>query len=154
MKNFKFRLQTVLEQRERQEKAAQLSFAEADLAYHRAEQLLAELRDIRAALITELGIRRNERFDAAETRLYQEYMQIITTSIKQQETHLIDLSTTREALKLHMVGATQNRQVLDKVKTRDKNEHTKKEEKASQTALDDLTCARFASSHNLQEKSI
>src|SRR5690348_2736672 len=118
MKSFKFRLQAVLEQRERQEKAARQNFAEADLAVRRAEELLIELLDVRTALLADLSSRRTNGFDPAEARLYHDYMQTIAASIKDQETHVKDLMTTREAFKLNMIGATQGRQVIDKVKVR------------------------------------
>lgn len=153
MKSFKFRLQTVLEQRERQETAAKQNFAEADLAWRRAETLLGELNEIRAALLCELNNLRCQGFDAAETRVYQEYMQTITSSIKDQEAHVRDAMTTREAFKLHMVGATQGRQVIDKVKTRDKDEHHRERERASQKAMDDLVSTRYVAAQRAQEQT-
>ena len=143
MKSFKFRLQTVLEQRERQEKSAQQSFAEADAAYRRAVELLEQLNDIRAALLDELSLRRNAAFDPVETRIYHDYMLTITTSIKEQEAHVCDLSSTREAFKLHMVSATQDRQVIDKVKTKHKDLHNREAERATQKVMDDLTTTRY-----------
>ena len=154
MKSFKFRLQAVLDQRERQEKAAQQSFAEAEAAYRRAEVLLGELNEIRAALLHELNIRRGAGFDAAETRLYHDYMQTITSSIREQEAHMQDLASTREAFKLHMLSATQGRQVIDKVKTRDKDDHHRERERATQKVMDDLTTTRYISARRAQEQTI
>src|SRR5580658_328209 len=112
MNSFKFRLQAVLEQRERQEKAAQQSFAEAETACRRADEFLAELCDIRQALLTELSSCRDRGFDPVETKLYQDYMQTISAGIRDQEVHVCALAKTREAFKLHMLGATQGRKVI------------------------------------------
>jgi flagellar export protein FliJ len=152
MNNFKFRLQCVLDQRERQEKAAQLSFAEASTACRRADELLLELYDVRQALITELGGCRDRGFDAVETQLYQDYMQTISTGIKDQEAHLSDLTTTREAFKLHMLGATQGRQVIDKVKSRARDVHTREREVEAQKVADDLTSTRYVAKQRAQEQ--
>lgn len=151
MKSFKFRLQTVLDQRERQEKSAQQTFAEADAACKRAQQLLDELNEILAALIEELSLRRNEAFDPVETRIYHDYMLTITSSIKEQEAHVRDLESTREALKLHMISATQDRQVIDKVKTKHKDLHAREAERATQKMMDDLTSTRYVTAQRAQE---
>jgi len=151
MKSFKFRLQTVLEQRERLEKAAQQSFADADIACRRAGELLVELNDVRQALLCELSGCRDKGFDAVETLLYQDYMQTISSSIKDQEAHVNDLVTTREAFKLHMLGATQGRKVIDKVKTRDKDVHKREREVAAQKTADDLTSTRYVAKQRAQE---
>ncbi|BDI30913.1 hypothetical protein CCAX7_29640 [Capsulimonas corticalis] len=143
MKNFRFRLQTVLEQRERQEKAAQQSFAEADMAYRRADALLDELREIRAAILEELCARRDAAFDPAETRMYQEYLQTVTTNIRGQEAHVRDLVVAREAFKLNMIDAAQNRQALDKVKDKAKTAHAQQAERKMQLELDELVSSRF-----------
>jgi flagellar FliJ protein len=153
MKSFKFRLQTVLEQRERQEKAAQQNFAEADAACRRAEELLVELKEIRAALLEELSHRRVAGFDASETQLYHEYMQTIMSSIKDQEAHIKELATTREAFKLHMLNATQDRQVIDKVKSKHRDIHNRERERATQKMMDDLTTTRYIAAQRAQEQT-
>ncbi|MEO7717028.1 MAG: flagellar export protein FliJ [Capsulimonas sp.] len=143
MKNFRFRLQTVLEQRERQEKAAQQSFAAADQLYRKADALLDELRDIRAAILEELCARRDDAFDPAETRMYQEYLQTVTVNIRGQEGHVLDLNIAREAFKLNMIDAAQNRQALDKVKDKAKVAHAQQAERRTQLELDELVSSRF-----------
>ena len=143
MKNFRFRLQTVLEQRERQEKEAQQSFAEADTAHRRADALLDELRDIRAAILEELCARRDSAFDPVETKMYQDYLQTVTINIRGQEEHVRDLTTTREAFRLNMIDAAQNRQALDKVKDKAKVMHTQQAERKMQVQLDELVSSRF-----------
>jgi len=150
MKSFKFRLQAVLDQRERQEKAAQQSFAEADAAHRRAVKLLDELNEIRTALLEELNLRRNQAFDPVETRIYHDYMLTITSSIKDQEAHVRDLESTREAFKLHMMSATQDRQVIDKVKDKHRDLHNREAERATQKVMDDLTTTRYITAQRAQ----
>ncbi len=112
MKNFKFRLQAVLEQRERRETQAKQTYAEAQAALQRGEKLLEEMREVRQALLDELCRRREGVFDAFETRLYQDYMQVIAQSIGEQETYVRDLASSCEAQKLHLIGTSQDRQAL------------------------------------------
>ena len=143
MKNFRFRLQAVLEQRERRETLAKQTFAEAQGALQRGEKLLDEMREVRQALLDELCRRREGVFDAFETRLYQDYMQVIAQSIGEQETYVRDLATSCEAQKLHLIGTTQDRQALVTVRDRHQQAHALKMQRAEQGIMDELATARF-----------
>ncbi len=142
MKHFKFRMQTVLEQRERVELVAKQNFAEAEAARVRGERLLAELHEVRAALLDELR-ECHGQFDPLEMRVYQDYMQTITQSIREQDTYVRQTIIQREACKMHMVGAAQNRQALDTLKDRDKQQHSAHTRRTEQTLMDDLSTARY-----------
>lgn len=151
MKNFKFRLQSVLEQRERRETQAKQTFAEAQGALRRGEQLLEEMREVRQALLDELCRRRAGVFDAFETRLYQDYMQVIAQSISDQEAYVRGLSSSCEAQKLHLVGASRDRQALDSVRDRHQQAHTLLAQRAEQGVMDELATARFNFQQRAQE---
>ncbi len=142
MKDFKFRMQTVLEQRERVELVAKQNFAEAEAARARGERLLAELHAVRAALLDELRDCHGQ-FDPLEMRIYQDYMQTITQSIREQDEYVRQTVIQREACKMHMVGAAQNRQALDTLKDRDKQRHSAQGLRREQTLMDDLSTARY-----------
>lgn len=142
MKNFRFRMQVVLDQRERVERAAKQSLGEAETALRRAEEFLAELRDVRAALLAELCGR--GAFDPTETRLYHDYLQTIIQSIRDQEAHVRELTIAREAHKLCLIGAAQNRQALAGVRDRHQQAYTVGRQRAEQSALDELA----TSGHN------
>ena len=109
MKHFRFRLQAVLEQRERRETLAKQTYAEAQAALSRAEKLLLEMREVRQAILDELCRRREGAFDAFETQLYQDYMQTISQSLAEQEGYVRTLASTCEAHKLHMIGTSQDK---------------------------------------------
>ena len=143
MKNFRFRLQAVLEQRERRETLAKQSFAEAQAALTRAERLLDEMREVRQAILDELCRRREGAFDAFETRLYQDYMQVITQSLGEQQNYVRELTTSCEAHKLHLIGTAQDRQALVTVRDRHKNTHRLLALRAEQGVMDELATSRF-----------
>ena len=151
MKHFKFRLQAVLEQRERRETLAKQTFAEAQGALSRAERLLSEMREVRQALLEELCRRREGAFDAFETQLYQDYMLIISQSLQEQESDIRALTTTCEAHKLHLIGTSQDKQALVTVHDRHKRSHALSAQRAEQTAMDELATTRFNYKQRAQE---
>lgn len=151
MKNFKFRLQSVLEQRERRETLAKQTFAESQAAVARADRLLAEMREVHRALLEELCRRRAGAFDAFETRLYQDYMQVITLSIVEQEGYMRELATSCEAHKLYLVGTAQDRQALMSVRDRHQQTHRLTALRAEQGVMDELATTRFNFQQRAQE---
>lgn len=149
MKHFRFRLQAVLEQRERRETLAKQTYAESQAALTRAERLLLEMREVRQALLGELCRRRDEAasggmFDAFETKIYQDYMQIITQSLQEQESDVKSLASSCEAHKLHLIGTSQDRQALATVHDRHKTAHAQATLRAEQAVMDELATTRFS----------
>ena len=149
MKHFRFRLQAVLEQRERRETLAKQTYAEAQSALTGAERLLSEMREVRQAILDELCRRREGAFDAFETRLYQDYMQVITQSLMEQEGYVRSLTSTCEAHKLHLIGTSQDRQALVKVHDRHKQAHALTAQRAEQVVMDEMATTRF----NFQQRA-
>lgn len=144
MKRFKFRLQTVLEQRERIENQAKSSYGEAQSALLKGEQLLKELHDEREALMAEFcQMRLAGQFSADETRVYQEYIQTLARCISDQTESVRHLATTAEAFRLHLLGAAQKRQIVDKIKERHLELHMIEGARAEQAESDELANARF-----------
>lgn len=143
MKRFKFRLQTVLEQRERLEKNAKTTYAEAQQAVQKAEVLLAELNDVRSALLAEVAEqRRSANFDPLEAKLYQDYLKTIVDCIRDQESYVRELQINAEAMRLNLVGASANRKAIDKIKERDLSAHKMQALRADQAAIDELATMR------------
>ncbi len=149
MKHFRFRLQAVLEQRERRETLAKQTYAEAQSALTRAERLLVEMREVRLAILDELCRRRAGAFDAFETQMYQEYMQIITQSLQEQESDIKALATACEAHKLHLIGTSQDRQALVTIHDRHKTAHARAAQRVEQIAMDEMATTRF----NFQQRT-
>ncbi len=144
---FKFRLQAVLEQRERRETQAQQTLAQSQAALGRAETLLGEMREVRQALLDELCRQRAGAFDAPfdtmETRLYQDYMQVITQSIAEQEADIRALQISCAAHQLHLIGTARDKQALVSVRDRHQQAHTRLGLKIEQAAMDELATTRF-----------
>lgn len=138
-----------MEQRERRETLAKQTYAEAQSALTRAERLLVEMREVRLAILDELCRRRAGAFDAFETQMYQEYMQIITQSLQEQESDIKALATACEAHKLHLIGTSQDRQALVTIHDRHKTAHARAAQRVEQIAMDEMATTRF----NFQQRT-
>jgi flagellar FliJ protein len=143
LKNFKFRLQTVLEQRQLQEHLARQGLASAEASHTRGEQLLAELREVRDALLAELSSRRSTAFDPLETRTYQEYLQTIRDSIREQEAHVEGRALERDTKQREVVRTSRGRQAIDTIKDRKHREYAAECLRTEQKVSDELAMARF-----------
>jgi flagellar export protein FliJ len=94
MKRFQFRLQSVLEHRERKENIAQMNFGEAQTQLNRALIMLQELEEVRDAIIGELSERRlSSSFDPVESKLYHDYLKTIKQCIIDQNAYVADLTS-------------------------------------------------------------
>jgi len=143
MKRFKFRLEAVLDQRSRVEKQAKSSFAEAQQALIRAQKLLVELEEVRVAILDELAQRRlSGDFCPSESQMYQEYLTTIKAALREHAEYVRDLQGTAEAFRLHLIGASRNRQIVDKLKERDHESHVASFNRAEQAAADELASVR------------
>ena len=145
MKRFKFRLQTVLEQRERIETHAKRNYGEAQRALVQGRQLLEQLEEVRGSLMQEFTeLRLKGHFSAEETRWYQEYIQTVTRCVHEQLESVRQLEINTEAFRLSLVGAAQNRQIVDKLKERDREHHHALAVKVEQAENDELASTRFS----------
>jgi flagellar protein FliJ len=144
MKRFKFRLQTVLEQRKRIESQAKKTYADAQQALHKGNQLLTDLENVRTGLIDEISeIRNSGDFNADESRIYGEYIQTINKCIKEQQDWVSELSSTAEAFRIKLVGASQDRKIVDKIKERDHENYVHEDIREQQAECDDINTARY-----------
>jgi flagellar export protein FliJ len=75
-------------------------------------------------------------------RLYQDYLQTVGQGIRDQEKYVRDLTLTREAQKLHLIGATQGRQALVSVRDKARQAHIIHAQRVEQNALDELATTR------------
>ncbi|MHB9037032.1 MAG: flagellar export protein FliJ [Armatimonadota bacterium] len=144
MQRFKFRLQTLLDQRKSVE-----------------DMLLAELGEVRREEVAEI-----ERLDALRDRLemawgdiekalgrnapaeelgrLDEYAKTIRDDVKVQNLTLVSVQERVEAKRMEVVKAMQDRQVLDALRDKQEREYLMAVAKAEQNELDEMASVRFA----------
>jgi len=151
MRNFEFRLRAVLEQRERQEELAKQGFFSAEAAARRAEKLLEEMKDVRTAIVEE---QRQQlvpsQFDPLEARFYQDYLRIITQSIRGQEEFVREALLLCEAQKLNLIGAAQEHKMITQMRDKALTLHQTRAQRTEQKTMDELATLR----HNYRERTL
>jgi flagellar FliJ protein len=144
MRRFRFRLQTLLDQRKSIE-----------------EQLLAELGEVRREEVAEM-----ERLDALHNKLemalrnveaalgknapaeelgrMDEYAKTIRDDVKVQQLTLVSVQERVEAKRMEVVNAMQDRQVLEALRDKQEREYLAVIAKAEQNELDEMASVRYA----------
>lgn len=144
MKKFKFRLQTLLDQRQatedrllaelgeiRREEAAELAFL---------EELHARLRDAWEALAT------MQRSDAEALGRSDEYAKTLRDDIKVQELTIQAVRTRVEAKRVEVVEAMKQRKVIEALRDKQEQAYIAAHMRAEQSALDEMASLRYARS--------
>ena len=143
MKRFKFRLQTVLEQRERLERQAIHSYAQAKQAQASAESTLIDLQALKMDLVDGLmTLRVAGSIDPHEQLLYQEYIRQVKVDIKRQETAVAELYTLAEKFRQALVDASQDKKAIDKLREHKLDAHNHEASRREQSETDEMATMR------------
>ena len=143
MKLFKFRLQSVLEQRERRENQAVQDYAQAKQAVKDAESILSDLIQLRWDLINGLSeLRKSGNIDPREQVVYQDYIKQAKLGIDRQEDYIAELTTLADKMRIHLVDASQDKQVIDKMKVKSVEQHRYETMRQEQEESDELSTLR------------
>jgi flagellar export protein FliJ len=64
------------------------------------------------------------------------------------------LKTTAEAFRLHLVGASQKRRIIDKIQERDRESHALEGIRVEQAESDEMTSTRYHFNRSRAQKSV
>jgi flagellar protein FliJ len=136
MKKFKFRLDTVLQVREKQEKKVQVEMAVIVLERTHEEKNLELLSDQRNDMIVEAE--NKAHLSAAELQADQAYLASLADQISQKKNHLNELHDREDEKRDELVKKMTDKKVLEKLKEKKKIEHAHEVDKVDQTMLDSI----------------
>jgi flagellar protein FliJ len=144
MKQFEFKLQSVLQLRERKEAEAQQNHAAAG---RRLEAILAELAEAEAeqkSLAEQLGQLQKSSFRPAQRDMLWnalKYQESLCVRLKQKSDFAIkDLAEKREKL----LEAQSEREAMTKLQEKEHEEHNRTAQKQEGAMVDDIVNARHA----------
>lgn len=143
MAKFKFKMENILNLKERVAEQKEQEFAKAlqELVAQRAllDSFNQEKKDTLAKLKGELG----DRITPLDFRLYTNYIEVIKQKIEHQKKELVKYEQFLEKKRLELVEATKEKKMLDKLKENKFEEHIDEEKKSEQKHIDEIVSYRF-----------
>jgi flagellar export protein FliJ len=143
MPAFKFRLQTVLDMRAREEEARGRELAVALRALEAEQAKLTELRIHEANALAEYHqLQKEGRLDVQAIQWFQTYSMGLMAAIREQIRHIADAERMVEQRRAVLIEAARAKQVLDELKTQARREHQRAEDLAEAKQLDEIATLR------------
>lgn len=139
MRRFQFRLQHVLQQRERAESAAleqmHLALARQEAAKRSAATAESALTE---AILSRPGGRRGERLDAAAIGARERYVAALRFAADTARQALIQANREADAALERLVEARRQKQLIERIRARKLSAHMKEEARLEQIELDEI----------------
>lgn len=143
MPRFKFRLAPVLLQRERIEEEKKLLLAAAQRELLDAETERQRLRDRREALAREL-VEEHRNLDAESLRMAYAHLDFLAREISAADWRVAASGKAVEAARDVLVRASKDRKILEKLRSRQKQEFDLEQQRFEHRALDEANSRRHA----------
>lgn len=147
MPQFRFRLQTVLDHRDRIEHEKQRLLAIAQRNQMAAQARLSTLRDEYSR--TGLALRQKHAdFDAMSLYNHYAHLDYVLRAIRDQEQRVAALAAETERAKLALLAARKDRKVLETLKERRRTAFETEQRLVEQKTFDDLNARRYGRGQN------
>ena len=144
MPAFKFRLQTVLDMRKREEEARGRELAEAIAVLEAANARLTELRIMEADALAEYHqLQKEGRLDVQAIQWFQTYSMGLGASIKEQQQRIVRAESHVDQRRAVLIEAARAKQVLDQLKDQAKRDHQLAEDMEEAKQLDEIATLRY-----------
>ncbi|HEU5318976.1 MAG TPA: flagellar export protein FliJ [Chloroflexota bacterium] len=143
MSRFTFRLQTVLEHKQRLEELAQLDHAQAQAAQVREERSLGQLHDAEHRGFAELERQRFDgRLDIESLRFGMTYLDALKVQITRQEQVVDRVQRATETKREQLVGAMQDRKALDRLRQKQRTDFDRQQARREAADQDEMVVMR------------
>ncbi len=151
-RRFTFRLQPVLQHRERVEDEAQQALAVRHVELVAAQDVLlaldAEFRNHAEALRGD-----HRRFDTEQLRLHYAHLEYLDRSIAAQRQTVARCQAACERARLDVMDASKDRKVIEKLKEHRREQHDALASLVEQRDLDDANARRYVRAMHASERS-
>ena len=145
MPKFTFRLQTVLEHKQRLEELAQLEHARAQTLQANEERSLTQLNDAEAQGFSELERQRFQgRLDIEALQLGMTYLDALKVQITRQTQVVARVRTNTEAKREQLVGAMQERKAFERLREKQLKEFTVEQSRRELADQDEMVIMRYS----------
>lgn len=145
MKAFRFRLQAVLDMRQREEDARSRELGTALKALSDENARLAELRMLEASALAEYhALQHAGQLDLQSIQWFQNYSMALTLSIREQLGRVAEAERRTETCRAVLMEAARAKQVLAELKAKAKEEHRRAEDREEAKTIDEIATLRHA----------
>jgi flagellar FliJ protein len=145
MPTFTFRLQTVLEHKQRLEEMAQLEHARAQAAQASEERSLGQLHDAEARGFSELERQRFQgRLDIESLQFGMSYLDVLKVQITRQAQIVERVGKATEAKRELLVGAMQERKALERLREKQLKDFTLEQTRRELVEQDEMAVMRHS----------
>lgn len=145
MAKFRFRLQPVLDHKQRQEDLAQVALAQAQTVQLKEEATLQALNQAEVAAIAELERQRfTGRLDIEALQLGLGYMDLLKAQILRQAQVVARVQQQTETKRQELVARVQERKTLEKLRERQLDAFTHEQNRIEAREADELVIMRHA----------
>lgn len=143
MKGFKFKLQPVLDQRQKKEDILKKELAEKRLQYENEKLVLEKLRNKLSNVQQELRIKQKDKIDAAEMSGYLLYCQRLEREIELQVMKLTNLASEVSKAQERLLEATKEKKIIEKLYDKQLEEFRQEINRVEQIAIDEISTVRY-----------
>jgi flagellar FliJ protein len=144
MKRFRFKLQTVLDQRKAREERLQVELAEVLREEARESAKLAELLEKLDDAVASVQSALESKLSAGEIAAADEYAKCLRDDVKVQQLTIRAVRSRVEAKRAEVVEAMKERKVLEALRDKQEREHIAAQMRIEQNQLDDVASVRYA----------
>ena len=144
MRRFRFKLQTVLDQRKAREDRLQAELGELRRLEAEERNRLVLLRSRLRASIVAMEEMLRDSAPAEDLRRFDEYAKALRDDVKVQELTIEAVRTRVEAKRVEVVKAMQDRKVLETLRDKQERACLAEQARAEQIELDDMSSLRYA----------
>lgn len=148
MKRFKFKLQTVLNHRQKKEDVLKRELAVVKQRFEDEKHLLEQLRFKLLDIQTELRIKQKVMVDASEAVTYSNYMDRVERETEVQMVKVTDIAAEVRKTQGLLIEASKDRRVLEKLHDNQREDFKKELERIEQNSIDEIATIR--QNHNQQ----
>lgn len=139
---FKFHLETLLEVRTLHEQRAQARLVDQLRAVEAERAVLAELEAQAGVYRDELAERQRGNLDIHAVMTVMSYVNALDSRVNAQAARITAAEAEAERLRAELLGATQQKKAVEKLRERHLEEYTKEQQRAETVFLDEMSATR------------
>ncbi|MDI6716436.1 MAG: flagellar export protein FliJ [Actinomycetota bacterium] len=151
IKKFKFRLQPVLNYRQRKEDALKRELALAKQQFEQEKSLLEDVKLKLSNLQQEVKVKQQSSFDASEAIMHSNHINRIEREIEIRMIRLADIASEVRKIQERLVTASKDKKILEKLHDKKYEWFKKETDKLEQASLDELATIRQGQLSSLKE---